>query len=206
MNASDQASNPTSNWQAERAKTLQRACLSIRAAIQRGEPIGRSIHRVAKCYHGRPFKSDPARCLALSSKTLRRHWDLWRRNGELPAAFKLKSSARPSAMKAHVLIRFVNFCAAARHKSMRAAWLEFSSRPGFVGQPGEKNCRMPNYDMARRGFPVADFRFMQGRLKAIQSAQIDLAKMRLGLETLIRERQSDQASRRRIHQRSDYQI
>jgi hypothetical protein len=56
-------------WQTERANRLQRACQTIKAAIQRGEKISRAIRRAARSRNGRKYKSDPSRRLALTAST-----------------------------------------------------------------------------------------------------------------------------------------
>lgn len=207
MKASVQATKQTSNWQTERAKILQRACRSIKAAAQRGAPIGRAIRRTARRYNGRPFKCDPARRLAVSSKSLRRHWDAWRRGGELPAAFRLQFKSRPSAVTAPVMIRFADFCATGRRKSMRAAWLAFAARPGAFGHGRrKKNFRPISYDSALREFGAANFYLIQDALRKMQTSQTNLAQVRLSIIADLRRRLSDRPPRPRARRPNDFQI
>ena len=162
------------DWQAERASILHRACVSIAAAIQRGDPVGRAIRRTARRNNGRPYKSDPSRRLHLSSVTMRREWDKWIRAGRSPDAFKLNFTSRPS-ITAPVLIRFAKFCASGRRKSLCAAWREFSARPGVFGRGCRKNTRRISYDVLRCYFQASDFYLFQHHLKVAREAQASLA-------------------------------
>lgn len=174
MKTSDQASNPTSQWQSERSQRLLRACLSIKAAIQRGEQIGRVIHRIARRHNEKRFKSDSSRNLALSAKTMRRLWDDWKRCGESPGAFKLRYHLRTPCIPRPLLIRFVVFCATHRLPSVREAWQRFSKI--------KVNARQADgisYGQVCYSFTAADFYRMQAELRTIERARAALNGIRL---------------------------
>lgn len=159
------ASKSIPAWQTERAAKLQRACKSIKAAIQRGEKIGRAIRRVSRRIDGRPYKSDPCRRLALSPATLRRLWDRWNRTGELPAAFKLNYFVHRLWMPRELLIRFAKYCADHRLPSLKQAWLNFSLKHGNA------RARQFSYNQLVYVFPSATFNRLQGFLKASEMAE-----------------------------------
>lgn len=173
MNFPSHTLKPKPDWQAERAKILERACLSIKAAIQRGEPIGRALRRMARRNNGRPFKADPSRRLRLSEVTMRRAWDEWKRSGESPSAFALRFSSRPS-ITAAVVVSFAKFCASGPRKSLATAWREFSARPGAFGHGRKKTA---SYDLLRCYFQASDFYLFQHYLKTIQTAQTSVAEL-----------------------------
>jgi hypothetical protein len=110
-----------SDWKKERAAKLQNSCERLRVAVAAGKPVGKTVHRVARSLNGRPYRCDPSRRLKLSAVTMRRVWDVWRRGGEVPAAFKLNFYRHPSALTAPVLERFAHFVSAGHYRSMRAA-------------------------------------------------------------------------------------
>lgn len=194
-------------WQTERANRLQRACQTIKAAIQRGEKLSRAVRRAARSRNGRKYKSDPSRRLALTASTLLRLWYVWKRGGEIPAAFKLKFSSRPLALTAPVAIRFADFCAAGRHQSMRAAWQKFSARAGAFGLGRRKKNRPQiSYDMLCYNFRAANFYRLQKALKGLHAAQINLAKERLDIIAGIRARLPDCLPRRRVKREITFEI
>ena len=194
-------------WQTERANKLNRACQCVKAAILRGENISKAIRCVARSYDGRMFKSDPARRLALSAATLRRLWDMWKRGGEVPAAFKLHYRARRPFIPAPLLVRFVEFCASNHLASMKTAWDKFSARGGSFGRGQHASKPLTiSYGQVCYHFRAADFYLMQGEQKTIQSAQTRLAQLRLKVIADVRHRLPDRPPRRRVKPETDFQI
>ena len=187
-------------WQTEKANKLQRACHSIQTAIERGQPIQRTIRRVARSLDGRPFKCEPARRLALSSASLRRAWDKWKRSGEVPAAFKLNFRSRPPYGPRPLLIRFVEFCSGNQLPSLKAAWQKFSNR--------RQNARAMGitYGQLCYHFRAADFYLLQAHLKTIETAQAALTNLRFKLIGEITNRLPERAPRRRLKPGTDFQI
>jgi len=179
-------------WQVERAKFYQRACLTIKAAIHCGDPVGRSIRRIAWRYAGRRFKSDSSRRLAMSPKSLRRFWDAWNQGGEQPAAFALHYRPHRRFIPAPVLVRFAEFCASHPRRSVAAAWKAFRAHDGRAG----KSLNMSDF-LLRKYFPVASFYLMQAELKAIAAAQTRLAQFKLAALVEIRRRLANYPRRRR---------
>lgn len=165
-------------WQIERAKKLQRCCQTIKAAIQRGERIGRVIRRLSRRHHGRCFKCDPARRLALTEGTLRRMWDKWN-PGENPTAFRLNYFSKPSAVPAAVLVGFAIFCSGMPQRSFASAWNLFCNQKKPVKRAA-KSLNPANYsvDQIRHRFPVGTYRLMQSQLEAIATAGMELARLR----------------------------
>jgi hypothetical protein len=198
----------SNQWQTERAAKLQRACEQIRRAIASGKPVGKTIRRVARRLNGRPYRCNPSRRLKLHPVTLRRIWDAWRRGGEVPAVFKLNFYRQPSALTAAVLVRFTDFVCASHHRSMRAAWQRFCARPGAfkASDRREKKVRKVTYDMVCHNFGAANFYRLQGALKAMHAAQINLAKERLDISASIRNRLPDRLLRRRVKQGITFEI
>ena len=162
---------------------------------------------MAKVHNGRAFKCDPKRHLSLSGKTLQREFAIWKRGGELPAAFTLQYRPRRPAIPAPVLVRFANFCASGRQPSMKAAWDKFAARGGNFGrgQHASKPLKI-SYGQLCYHFPAPDFYLMQGELKAIQAAQTKLAQLRLKVIADIRRRLPDRVPRRRVKKDLDFQI
>jgi hypothetical protein len=198
MKKSRPSSNQLPAWQMERANKLQRACERIRAAVASGQPIQKTILCVARGLNGRPYRCAASRRLALSPTTLRRLWDVWRRGGEVSAAFKLNYDPQPSALTAPVLERFANFISSQPQRSLRAAWQVFCRRGGALGHgPKKKNLPQVTYDMLRHNFGAANFYRLQGALKAIHAAELNLARERLAIIAAIRARLPERPAKRR---------
>lgn len=193
--------------QEERTKVLHRACLSIQAAIQRGQQVGRAIRRVAARHHGRQFKADPARRLAMSPKSLRRFWDAWKCGGELPAAFAQHYQPHRRFIPASLLIRFAEFCASQAQPSFSAAWRNFSARGGSFGQGRRAGKPVQiSFFVLRQYFPVAAFYQLQGELKAISASQTRLGQVKLNLIAEIRRRLPDRPPRQRGKRQPEFEI
>jgi hypothetical protein len=183
-----------SEWQLERAKRLQRACLSIQRARQRGEQLGRVIRRVARRCHGRPFQCAPHRSLKLSAVTLRRLWDAWRRGGEVPAAFTLHFKPGARRIPQTVLVRFVNFSAGRQYSSLAAALRAFNAGPRRV----TVKQRPLGYDALRRALPKKCFPALRRQIVAAHSAAVELNKLRLAFIGEIENRAVPKPPRRRL--------
>lgn len=189
-----------SPWQAERAKILQRACLSVTAGIRHGERISRTIRRVSRRYHGRALRSDPKRRLALAPGTLRYLWDRWRRNGEVPAAFKLHYYGRPPYVPRPLVIRFAQFSASRRLTSVKEAWRMFSQIRGNSAARGI------SYQQVVYSFPAAEFYRMQAELRAIETARARLEAVKFKAIAEITNRLPLRVPHRRSTQGNDSQL
>lgn len=194
------ASNSIPAWQIERAAKLQRACLCIKGAIQRGEKIRKAIRRTSRRYHGRPFKAGLKHRMALTPATLRRLYDAWQQAGEKPSAFRLGYSARPPYLPRKLMLRFAAYCAANRLPSVRVAWLKFSSRP----QNGR--AQEFTYGQVTYSFTAANFYRMQEQLRLIEQAQAELDRIRLLAGAEITDRLPLNPPRRRIEPGNGFQI
>jgi hypothetical protein len=202
-----QTSKSIPAWQIERERKLHRACLSVQAAIQRGEQKLRFIRRVARRYNNRNFKSDPARRMALTAGTLLRLFRVWQKNGEVPSAFRLNYAKRSPAITAPVLIRFIDFSARQQFLSMKSAWEKFSARGGNFGCGRRSNKPVKlSYEMARYYFPAAKFHKLQEQLGNIDQAQNTLACLRLDFQAEIIALLPERAPRRRVKKEADFQI
>ena len=191
----------------ERAKILQRACERIRTAVAAGKPIQKNIRRVARRLNGRPYRCDTSRRLALSPKTLRRVWDDWRRGGEVPAAFALNFNPHRKFIPAAVLVQFAEFCANNHQRSLACAWRKFSARAGSFGRGRRTGRRLKiSADRIYHYFSVAIFYQMQSDLKAIQTAQINLGKLKLKAIAAIRARLTDWPPRQRTKRQPNFEI
>ncbi|MDR3460135.1 MAG: hypothetical protein P4N60_22130 [Verrucomicrobiae bacterium] len=199
MNSSN-ASKSIPGWQLERAAKLQRACLCIKAALQRGEKIRKAIRRTSRRYHGRPFRADSRHKLALTPATLRRLYDAWLKAGERPSAFKLGYRARPPYLPRKLVLRFAAYCAANRLPSVRVAWLKFSSRP----QNGR--AREFTYGQVTYSFSAVNFYRMQEQLRCIEQAQAELDRIKLATIAEITDCLPLNPPRRRIEPGNGFQI
>ncbi len=143
--------------------------LRIQSAVAAGQPIQKSIRRVAWSLKASKFRCDPSRRLAISPATLRRHWDNWNCNGQSPAAFTLHFYSRRQDISVRVLIQFARFAASRPLRSLAGAWRTFSAARRRAGQP-------LNYSdfVIRRHFPVARFYLIQSKVKASAKAQAEL--------------------------------
>jgi len=195
------------DWQAERAARLQRACLSVQTRTGHGEPRVKAFRRVSKYHNGRVFKCDPSRRLRLAEKTLWRVFAMWKRAGEIPAAFKLNFRKRQPSITAPVLLRFNNFCVTIRQPFLKTAWDKFAARNGSFGRGRYARARLKiSYGQLRYYFPAADFKLLQGELKAIAVAQTRFAQLRLRIAEDIRRRLPDRLPRRRVKRQIDFSI
>jgi len=180
MKVPRQSFNQLPAWQLERVKKLQRAGERIRKAVASGKPVQKTIRRVARSLNGRPYRCDASRQLRCSPQTMRRVWDNWRRGGEVPAAFALHFNSRRIFIPPVVMIRFAEFCAANRQRSLASAWRTFSARAGSFGRGRHTGRRLKiSPDRIYQYFPVAIFYQIQGELKAIYAAQTNLGKFKL---------------------------
>jgi len=194
------------NWQLERSRILQRGCRRIKRAIEAGKPIARTIRRISRQLNGKHFHCDPTRTLALSENSLRRLWDVWRKSGEVPSAFKLNYYSCPSAMTSPVLIAFVDFCATSHHRSMRQAWLKFLSRPKTARLAHEFKGMTLTYDMLVHNLPAENFYQLRDRFDAIGSAERELNQLRLKITADIRNRFPARRPRRRVAPGNNFSI
>ena len=194
------ASKSIPAWQRERAKKIHRACLCIQNAVARGEKISRYIRRTSRRYNGRKLKSYPLHQLMLCPGTLRRWWDIWKRNGRVPAALYLKFRARPPYVPRPLLMRFVEFCASNRLPSVKAAWRKFSAL--------NRNhaAREISYSMVCYHFSADVFYLMQKLLKLTETAQTTLDQVKLAAVTNIAARLPERPPRRRARRETDFQI
>lgn len=180
------------HWQNERAKLLHRACLSLQAAIQSGQPVCKTLRRISRRYHGRSFRSDAAgRTLRLSPLTLRRQWNAWRRGGQVPSAIRLgyRTPSNTRLIPAPILIRFMEFYASRRFPNLTVAWKQFVARGNRHGRG-----RGLSIEQVRRQLPVAAFYQIQHTLREIEAEQIKLARLRLQITADLRRRLPDRVN------------
>jgi len=192
-------------WQIERAAKLHRACQRIQAAIARGEKVTRVIRRVAARANGKRYRSAPGRQLALSFVTLRRAWDVWRRNGQLPASLRVHYRSEPS-ITAPVLVRFSSFCANQQFPSLQQAWHVFIAQPGSFGKGRRFRPLVISYSQLCRYFPAATFYSMQSHLKAIHREQAALNDLRLRTIAELNQRLPTHLPRRRASGAISFEI
>lgn len=171
----------SSPWQAERAATLQRLCQRIRARVDDGQPLLKAVRREARRYQGRPFRTDSKHRWALSPGTLLRWWHRWRRNGEVPSAFKLHYAARATSVPLPVMTRFICFCATYLFHSQFKAWVAFAKVEDrrWIHLRPVRPSRIYRFSSVRRYFTAAAFRKLQVELKSISSHQKELGRLRL---------------------------
>ena len=194
-------------WQHEHAKVLQCACQSLRASIAAGKPVGKAVRRKARSLDGRPYRCEPSRRIKLAAVTLRRWWGVWKRGGEIPAAFKFNFNPHRKFIPAPVLIRFAEFCASRPLPSLADAWRQFSARRGSFGH-GRRAARPQqiSYFVLSQYFPAAVFYQLQAELKAIHTAQMNLGKLKLKAIADIRARLPDRPPRRRMKRGNTFEI
>ena len=169
------------NWQGERERRLNRACLLIQAAISRGETARKAIRRMAGRYNGRPYKSDPRRCMALARTTLRGLFYKWKRGGELSAVFRLNYGAH-GVFTYWMLIRFLNFLVKCPQPNLKAAFERFTARGrGFsAGQRGVMPVKI-SYWQLQSHFGQENFRLIRAQQRAMNDAQRKLGGLKLSL-------------------------
>lgn len=161
-------------WQRERAEILQRACVSFKGRIERGERRGKAARSVAYRYHRNPFKSDPTRKLQLSPTTLRRLFRAWTRNGEKASAFELHYKPRRSEFTREILIQFLDFVIASKHSSLKSAWENFCA-----GKPP-----LPSCYAVRWAFTTGRFYELRQQVKSICAALEKLDRLRAESENI----------------------
>lgn len=115
-------------WQVERARILQKACQRIKGRTDRGQELLRNVRIVARSLDGRAFKTDPARRLKLTAKTLLRLFYAWRANGGTAAVFRFRYTCRHSLFTNLVMARFADFLMTHPQRSFQSNWNIFSSR------------------------------------------------------------------------------
>ena len=106
MQASDAKAPP---WYAERARILQRFCLRVESAVQRGQPATRTIRRRIKWYNGRPYCTRPEKKLRLSANRGYALFFQWRRRGSEAFRLHYKNPAKPKVTPEAVRC-FLNCC------------------------------------------------------------------------------------------------
>jgi hypothetical protein len=92
------------SWTERRQKLLQQACTLITEWRASGVPIGRAIAIATRKFQNAPLGG--GRYLSLSSKSLRRFWDLWKDKKD-PSIFALKYKVAERAKFDPVLLRLV---------------------------------------------------------------------------------------------------
>jgi hypothetical protein len=164
-------------WQAERAKIILRIFRQrIKPAQKRGEPITRAFRHASRFYHGRPYRSDPSRRLALAPGTLRHLWDVWQSNDENPAAIRLNYKKRPPYVYRWLMVQFLLFCATEKQRSVISAWQKFSNL--------RRNARLARgitYGMVQYHFRAADFYQLKVILHARDRHRAAFEKVKLKL-------------------------
>ena len=154
---------------------LQRCCLCLKGAVLRGKLITCEFVLVSRLYHGRNYKTDPARRIALAPGTLQEAYYKWKRAGELPTAFRLNYHICTPPISRTLMLRFLEFCAVNRLPTIKVAWHQFSN--------AKRNARQAAgiaYGQLGYLFSTADFRLMQAQLNVIALAEsrISLIKKR----------------------------
>jgi hypothetical protein len=201
------ASKSIPAWQMEQARKIHRACLCVQAAAARGEKISKYIRRTARRYNGRKLKSDSERLLQLSAQTLRRHFGVWKRGGQVAAALLPRYTPRRSVFTAPILIRFVNFITSRPQPSMQEAWREFAKRGGNFG-PGRRAGKplKITYGQLQYSFPAAKFYLLRAQEKAMETAQANADALQQKFIAEICERFPARPPRRRVKRETDFQI
>jgi hypothetical protein len=199
MNSLPNKSTPP--WQIERAGKLHRACLRIEAARARGEKICKYVLRTARRYNGRPFKCDPARRMRLCTSSLWRLYRKWRRSGKVASALILKYCKRPPYVPRLFMLRFVDFCASHRIRSMNGAWQEFSKLKKNVPQ-----AKSISYGQVRYFFSGEAFQSLQLPMKEREAADARLTTVLWEIKADITNRLPERPPRRRVKHETDFQI
>lgn len=182
-------------WKGERENILQSICKSIARQVSHGEKVRPLIHRAASRWNGKPFRCDPKRKLVLSAARLLNLYYHWKRSAELPSAFRFRYVGTAPTVPAAVLCRFIEFCAAMRWPSMKAAWTAFARRKGSFRNGQRKSRVRFTYQQALRYFPASKFRALQTQLVARANAEIELGRLRLQYCFKIRECHPDRPRR-----------
>ena len=103
------------NWQARRAQLLRDACIGVAHELGHGVRIGRAIKLVARKFRGRSLGR--SRKLALSEKSLTRHWYSWigERGDE---TFNCRYISRPRPAIDPFLLRLIVYSAIRESKQV----------------------------------------------------------------------------------------
>ena len=91
-------------WQSCRAAVLQEACTLVAGWRENGVPLGRAIACAARKFHNADLRGGCR--LALSTSSLRRHWDQWKRTKDA-SVFALKYKISERAKFDPILLRLV---------------------------------------------------------------------------------------------------
>ena len=169
-------------WRHEHAQRLHIICKSMEARLQQGDSLSRCVVKFSRIWDGKAYRCDPARSYRLSEKTLYRLFAQWRRGGELPAAVALRYASGTTKVTGPMLRSFVrllltsadgNTCQAYRQlKELRAR------KPYAFG----RRKQLPSYSAFVRNLPAGAGRDIATARKALASAAMTLAKLRLKIE------------------------
>jgi len=187
------ASNSTPAWQKKRQRILLHIFSQIDGSISRGERICHAIRRASHYYHGRQYRCDPARRIALAPGTIRHLWDVWNHSGRNLASLNLKYGSRPSYIPRAVMIRFVQWFSENRLPSIHVAWQKFSTLKRNVRQTQAITSPMVYYHLH-----TAVFYNIQKQLKIIEAAQAELTDLKFTEIGHVTDRLPERAPRRRL--------
>lgn len=183
---SNRVGNLVPEWQLERMEIVLRACQSLAFYVERRRGVWRSARRVARRYHQRALKSDPARIVHLSPGTLVHFYYKWKAAGKVTTALRLNYAPGNRGVSKAVMIRFVLFASTRPWRSLRAAWRSFCQQPGKNG-PGKAGLR---YDPMRRNLPKGFFEALKREQAIAERAKKQIAALRAGAVAEIRRRPS----------------
>jgi hypothetical protein len=183
----------------EREQLIHRICLGIKRGLERGKPLRPLVRRCLRRHIGRSFKSDPKRKFDVCEATLIRAWYSWKRGGEVPCAVRRRYNAAGPSVPLWVFLHFAKFCARQPWPTMKIAFEEFCRRRGYAGRGARPTVKtVPlSYGMLVYHFPGKLFQDLQARMKAVETAQNDLAEFKLQLDAWLRARLPEKPQRRR---------
>jgi hypothetical protein len=178
---------PPAGWRGEREARLQAICNGIAAHHAKGESLSRACAHFARLWNGKPFRCDPSRRWKLGTSTLLRLYGRWRRQGELPAAFRL-GYVNPPKVEPALLVRFIQLAAQPSCRSLRDAfeilrrrWQRGGGVPGTPGRRWGRHRRPPavSYATLARHFPRRRFDQLAALAALAEAAKKERARLLL---------------------------
>jgi hypothetical protein len=169
-------------WHQEYATRLHWLCSWIAAGLAGGKKAAPLLRRFARRWNGRRYRCQPDRRFRLSAKSLKRLFQVWRKNGEVPSAFRLAfGSATSRTIEADQIRSFLKMLFHPATTSAHHAYkkLQRRRRHGLRGRAG----RTTSYSNFVRHLPPGIFRNIVAARRAIEDAEAAFTKLRFDTET-----------------------
>jgi hypothetical protein len=165
-----------SDWQSERARRLHRLFSRIEAD---GAPVARTLRNFCSYWHGKIYRTDPARRTRLGYSTVRRLYYLWLRDGRSPQAVALHFHSGIRRIGEKFLAGFIRYASKPRGR----LWL-FPVWREYVAKHPAPVC----YGTALRYFSAKQFKAIQTAYAQRDAANRQARRLRMDALALARQR------------------